>query len=302
MNRNASFLSSLLPSVVLFGLVTPVFAVEQATAEQATVKYLDFEPRDAKRDRVVPVRVYLHRADVGPASRVVLTWPGWLARKQFLSGQVIGPPLDMFVSSCSTRAAIRTSGSPRVFAIAWQPSSRPPVPRVHAIESKTCLSSSISWKNGIRKTIIHCAAKLDLEHIGMSGHSFGAVTTLAVAGRKFPFGKSFAEQRIDAFFAMSPQPGQGLSARARLWSHQRPMLCMTGTKDDSPINDQVTPESRREVFKALPAGDKYELVFDGGHHFTFGDSDGFRTRRTRSGPSSGDPTDQLKVLGRLFAE
>jgi predicted dienelactone hydrolase len=121
--------------------------------------------------------------------------------------------------------------------------------------------------------------KLDLEHIGMAGHSFGAVTTLSVAGQKYPLGKQFTEKRIDAFLAMSPQTGEsGLMARRVFEEIATPVLCMTGTRDDSPIDKRVTPATRREVFAGLPPGNKYELVFDGGHHFTFGDTSGFRTR------------------------
>jgi hypothetical protein len=45
---------------------------------------------------------------------------------------------------------------------------------------------------------------------------------------------------------------------------------MTGTFDDSPIGN-ATPESRREVFAALPPGSKYELVLDGAEHSAFTD-------------------------------
>jgi hypothetical protein len=53
---------------------------------------------------------------------------------------------------------------------------------------------------------------------------------------------------------------------------------MTGTKDDSPIDPTVDPQSRQTVFAALPKGDKYQLVFDGGRHFTFSDARGLRNR------------------------
>ena len=43
---------------------------------------------------------------------------------------------------------------------------------------------------------------------------------------------------------------------------------MTGTNDNSPIGNQ-TPESRRGVFPALPAGDKYELVLNKAEHSAF---------------------------------
>src|SRR5690349_9228918 len=47
--------------------------------------------------------------------------------------------------------------------------------------------------------------RLDLRRVGMSGHSFGAQTTLAIAGTTYPFG-SLADPRVRAAIAFSPQP------------------------------------------------------------------------------------------------
>jgi predicted dienelactone hydrolase len=120
--------------------------------------------------------------------------------------------------------------------------------------------------------------KLNLNRIGMSGHSYGAATTLAVAGRKFPLNRSFQDERLDAFLAMSPQAGKSLEPSQAFGLIVRPFLCMTGTKDASPIDPTVKPSARREVYTAFPAGDKYQLVLDGGEHFAFGDSRGLRPR------------------------
>lgn len=123
--------------------------------------------------------------------------------------------------------------------------------------------------------------RLDLKQIGMSGHSFGAVTTLAVAGRKYPFNRSFPEKRITAFLAMSPQPGKGLPASKSFGHLKKPILCMTGTRDGSPLDPTLKPSKRREVYSALPDGDKYQLVLDGAEHSAFGDS---RRRNQRRNP------------------
>ena len=116
-------------------------------------------------------------------------------------------------------------------------------------------------------------ARLDLEHIGLAGHSFGAVTTLTMAGRRFPFGrKSVDEPRIDAFLPMSPQPGKGMDPAKAFGSLTRPTFCMTGTKDGSPVDKSVTPQKRQLVYKSLPDGDKFHLVLDGAEHHAFGDN------------------------------
>lgn len=114
--------------------------------------------------------------------------------------------------------------------------------------------------------------RLDLEHIGLAGHSFGAVTTLSIAGRKFPFGRGAVDEpRVDAFLPMSPQPGKGMDPAKAFGDLTRPIFCMTGTKDGSPIDRSMTPEARQLVYRSLPAGDKFQLVLDGAEHHAFGD-------------------------------
>jgi predicted dienelactone hydrolase len=111
---------------------------------------------------------------------------------------------------------------------------------------------------------------MDLEHIGMSGHSFGAHTTQAVAGQSFPLGGSFREPRIDAAVMMSPSPpAMGDPAKA-FAAIKIPCLLMTGTLDDSPIGD-TTPEDRLKVFPHLVNAPAWQVVFDKATHMSFGE-------------------------------
>lgn len=110
--------------------------------------------------------------------------------------------------------------------------------------------------------------RLDLEHIGMSGHSFGAVTTQGTAGQTMPLvGQRFTDARIDAAMPMSPSmPGK---AEAAFQKVAVPWLLMTGTEDVSAIGD-TTVEERLAVYPALPASiDRYELVLHGASHSAF---------------------------------
>ena len=115
------------------------------------------------------------------------------------------------------------------------------------------------------------SGRLDMKRIGMSGHSFGAVTTQAVSGQKFPMGlMSPIDSRIKAAVAFSPSaPKVGRADRA-FGDVNIPWLLMTGTNDTSPINN-TDVASRLAVFPALPKGGKYELVLDGAEHSAFGD-------------------------------
>lgn len=115
------------------------------------------------------------------------------------------------------------------------------------------------------------AGRLDLARIGMSGHSFGAVTTQAVSGQVAARGLiSSTDPRIQAACAFSPSSPRAGSAEAAFGSVRIPWMLMTGTEDVSPIGG-IDVESRLGVFPALPAGGKYEVVLFGAKHSAFGD-------------------------------
>ncbi len=114
------------------------------------------------------------------------------------------------------------------------------------------------------------AGRMDLQHIGMSGHSFGALTTQAVSGQKAAFGLvSFTDTRIKAAIVMSPIAPRRAVASAFEDVHL-PWLVMTGTRDDSAIGGSDA-ESRVKVYEALPPGRKYLMVLENAEHSAFTD-------------------------------
>lgn len=115
-----------------------------------------------------------------------------------------------------------------------------------------------------------CHARFDLEHVGMSGHSFGAVTTQAVAGQSLPLtGQKFLDARIDAALPMSPSSPRAGSVERAFAKVAIPWLLMTGTEDTAPIGNQDVA-SRLAVYPALPTAiDRYELVLFGAEHSAF---------------------------------
>ncbi|QDU90253.1 Alpha/beta hydrolase family protein [Pirellulimonas nuda] len=112
------------------------------------------------------------------------------------------------------------------------------------------------------------AGRIDLQRIGMSGHSFGAVTTQAVSGQSPPVGKGFTDPRIKAAVVMSPSTPRGGSAAKAFADVSIPWMLLTGTKDISPIGG-ADLDSRLGVYPALPPGDKYELVMHNAQHSAF---------------------------------
>ncbi|GAK53166.1 hypothetical protein U14_04426 [Candidatus Moduliflexus flocculans] len=115
------------------------------------------------------------------------------------------------------------------------------------------------------------AGRLDVAAIGMSGHSFGAITTQAVSGQQFPIGQKIAtEPRIHAAIMFSPSSPRRGDLKRAFGKVNIPWMLMTGTNDVSAIND-TDVASRLAVFPALPPGDKYEVVLYGAEHSAFTD-------------------------------
>lgn len=108
--------------------------------------------------------------------------------------------------------------------------------------------------------------------VGLSGHSFGAHTTLGMAGQRYPDGSrmsEISEPRLAAFIALSPTlPATGDAQRA-FAAITRPLLCITGTHDDDVVGVGATPERRIGVFSQLPTGRKAQLVLADADHMSF---------------------------------
>lgn len=126
-----------------------------------------------------------------------------------------------------------------------------------------------------------CQGRFDLDHVGMSGHSFGALTTQSVAGQSAPLvGTRFTDPRLDAALPMSPTGARDGDVAKAFGKVAIPWLLMTGTADDSPISNQ-TAASRLQVFPGLPTTiDRYELVLFGAEHSAFSErAAGLRAQR-----------------------
>ena len=119
--------------------------------------------------------------------------------------------------------------------------------------------------------------KPDMEHVGLAGHSFGALTAQAMAGLPLQAhdGHHFAigDERIDAFVAMSPY---GDSAPSRLlgldvngYDHvDQPIMYLSGSRDTlftmgRGAKTHLTPYYR------TPGPDKYHVLVGGARHEEF---------------------------------
>ena len=117
---------------------------------------------------------------------------------------------------------------------------------------------------------------IDAARVGMSGHSFGALTTQALAGQSLPrpaeggaapWGR---EPRVVAAIAFSPSMRDGSpAARASFATVAVPFLSVTGSLDGDVVGTGATAASRRAVHEALPGPGRRLLWLDGADHMGF---------------------------------
>ncbi|MEN8842622.1 MAG: dienelactone hydrolase, partial [Lentimonas sp.] len=264
-------LSSLLVGLICLcpaGFSTEPKYDPMAVSAAAIVRTLDLVMEDLDRDREIPLRVYLP-GDDEPAP-VILFSHG-------LGGSCLNNPYlgNHWAARGYVAVFMQHHGSDESI---WKD-----VPREERTKS---IKSAVSYQNAklrfidVSVVIDQLEAwnidgshvlneRMNLEKIGMSGHSFGAVTTQAVAGQKRLLGLvNYTDERIDAALAMSPSVPKGGRPKQMFNDVAIPWLLMTGTRDVSKIGG-ADVANRLSVFPALPAGDKYELVLYDAEHSAF---------------------------------
>ncbi len=122
---------------------------------------------------------------------------------------------------------------------------------------------------------------LNLNAIGMAGHSYGAVSTMVACGQKLAGRISrFAVPEIKAGLVLSPSAPQ--NARGDISRYydgiQVPLLHITGTKDGDPLNrkQDFDPAERQQPYYNITTSPQYLLVLDGANHASFGGSGSMR--------------------------
>lgn len=136
------------------------------------------------------------------------------------------------------------------------------------------------------------AGKFDLSRIGMSGHSFGALTTLVAVGQVLPGAPdgAFREPRIKAAIVYSPnKPRQG-GAHTAFAQIRTPMLHFTGTLDRTALDLERTPWERTIPFQEITGADQFLIVLRDGDHGVY------TGRRQSMGTPKPTDASQMRVI------
>jgi predicted dienelactone hydrolase len=242
---------------------------------------ITLEVKDSKRERSLPIRVYLP-ATSSPAPVILFSHGlgGSRDNNPYLGNHWAGRGyVVVFVQHPGSDESV------------WK--NAPQAERMAAMKAAASASNAIARTKDIPAVLDALAiwnkqdghplhGRLDMEHIGMSGHSFGAQTTQAMAGQTLLRGNVIArDKRIDAAVMMSPSPplfGDPASAFSNI---SIPCLLMTGTLDKSIVSN-TTPADRLKVFPHLEKAPAWQVVFDGANHMDFSERDGPLSNKMRN--------------------
>jgi predicted dienelactone hydrolase len=266
-------MSKIIPILLICCFAMPVFAdasdYNPMSVPDAKPEQKELTVHDDKRDRDIPIRVYLPAEK--KAAPVVLFSHGLGGTRA--GGQYLG---DHWANRGYVAVFLQHPGSDdsvwkdkklseRMAAMAKAANLQNFLERVNDVGD--VLDQLEKWNTTEGHAL---AGRMDLEHIGMSGHSFGAITTQGLSGQAFTNGPTFTDSRIKAAVMMSPSPPRQGDPKVAFASVRIPWMLLTGTDDAAPIGNQDA-KSRLLVFPALPEGDKYELVLDKAEHSAFTD-------------------------------
>ena len=232
--------------------------------------YLDLTVHDSARSRDIPVRIYLP-AELRPEPVILFshglggsrTGSAYLGEHWAARGYVV-----VFLQHPGSDDSVWRTAAPdgRLKSLQRAASLDNLLLRVRDV--RAVLDQLEHWETNLDGPL---SGRLDLKRVGMSGHSFGAVTTEAVSGETLPVtGKEFTDPRIKAAIAFSPSAPRGGDAVEAFGEVRIPWMLMTGTRDVAPIGNQDVA-SRLAVYPALHGAPKFEVVLDKAEHSAFTD-------------------------------
>ena len=236
----------------------------------AKIETLDLTIQDKRRERQIPLRVYLPKqSDSKKRAEVVLYSHGLGGSREtaaFLGRRWAGRGyVAVFMQHPGSDDSI-WKGEPLLKRMgALKKAANQENAELRVEDVPVVIDQLEKWN---RQNNHPLQGRMNMKKIGMSGHSFGALTTQHVGGQT-SFGKTpHLDKRITACVLMSPSAPEVGSSKKAFGKIKLPWLCMTGTNDKSMLGGPGV-ENRLAVYAALSRKNHYELVLFGAEHSAF---------------------------------
>lgn len=291
---------SILPAIIFLACTTPPSAATWASVQLPTaespaeeITVLRAEWHDAARDRAVPVKLYI---PVGPGPFPAVIHSHGLGGSREGSTVI----LEQVARAGFLVVALQHPGSDTsLLGDGRGPltARRDPVGAEAAVQRYRDIPFAVRELAKINSADGPLRGRLDLARIGMSGHSFGALTTLVALGQNVPRAPvgAFREPRIVAAIVYSPNAPRNESPETAFRGISAPILHFTGTEDHTPLDREATPWGRTIPFQYIEGADQFLVVINGGDHALFS---GRRTAEGRPRPS--DPAHLRLIIAETI--
>jgi predicted dienelactone hydrolase len=252
--------------LALLTLLVATVALAQTEPSEVTIAREEWT--DSSRNRTLPVKIY--RPTSTPEKWPVL----FLSHGLGGTRESIGYPGAAWSEAGYLVIALQHPGSDD---LVWR--NKPPAEVLASLQGAISAQNyrlrcedvtfAIDHLAGLAKTDERFKGKLDLDRIGLAGHSFGAQTVQGIVGQTFPDNRTLREPRVKAAIAFSPGLSQQADAARAFANVNVPIFHFTGTADQAPLIRDLTPDERRIPFDHINQSDQYLLIFKDGDHAVF---------------------------------
>lgn len=268
-------------------MISPVWRTTTAS-NQVVIAREDWV--DAKRNRTVPVKIYLPATGAGPFPVILFSHGLGGSREGYeYLGQYWAAHgyVSVHLQHAGSDAAVWQDVKLGQRMTAMRTAAKQPRNAMDRVQDVSFVLDQLARWNSTNETE---RGHLDLARIGVAGHSFGAHTTLTTAGAAYSgLGDGLGgDSRVKAALPLSaPVPANKRRLEEAFAGVKIPCLHMTGTKDNSPIGETTAAE-RRLPFDYCRNSDQFLITFTGGDHAVFGG-------RERRGGGAKDATFQQLI-------
>lgn len=236
---------------------------------------MKFDWQDTKRNRTVPVKIYFPKDGAGPFPIIVFSHGLGGSRDGY---EYLG---RHWAGSGYVSVHLQHHGSDDTVWKNAQAGERSKALRKSGADLNNAINRPLDARFAIDEILKLNEAKssplkgrLDTKRIGISGHSFGGYTALAVAGQTFVSAHAskslLHDPRVTAAIQMSaPAFKNRENLDESYGTITIPVMHMTGTKDFVPIFPETTAEDRRLPFDHMHNAETCFVNFQDGDHMIF---------------------------------
>ena len=250
---------------ILLGAFAQIASADYAPAPGTNaVDFVRYDWHDASRDRDVPVKIYFPKNANGPFPVIIFSHGLGGSREGY---EYLGEYwashgyVSVHLQHLGSDTAVFSGANLFDLKSAMQKALADPQNTINRAKDVSFAIDELEKLNAADSPLQN---KLNLNEIGMAGHSFGAGTTIVAVGERLPIVKEkLSDPRIKAAVAMSVPMPEGMAPA--LDDIRVPVFVMTGTEDIG----FTRAESRRVAFDKISSPGTCFVNFNGLDHMTF---------------------------------